>query len=212
MTNLKEKLAEKIEQWRPRITRLLMEHGDRKLGEVTIGQAIGGARSVKCLITDISYLDPNEGIRFRDYTISEVMAKLPKHPEAEIPYVEGLIYLLLTGDIPTPEEVEDVTEELRNRQYVPQYVFDILRAMPRDGHPMTMFSAAVLSMQRESVFVQRYNEGLSKSDYWESTYEDALNLIAKLPRIASYIFRMKYRSDMIIPPRHELDLGGASLT
>ncbi len=209
MTNLKDKLAEKIEQWRPRTARLLKEHGNVKLGEVTIAQAIGGARSVKCLITDISHLDSNEGIRFRGYTIPEVMAKLPRHPKAEIPYVEGLIYLLLTGDIPTAAEVEDVTEELRNRQHVPQYVFDILRAMPRDGHPMTMFSAAILSMQRESIFVQRYNEGLGKMDYWDPTYEDALNLIAKLPRIASYIFRMKYRSDMIIPPRYELDLGGS---
>ena len=56
---------------------------------------------------------------------------------------------------------------------MPQYVIDVLRAMPRDTHPMTMFSTAILCMQRESVFVKRYNEGMKKNEYWEPTYEDA---------------------------------------
>ncbi len=208
MSKLKEKLYKKIEEWRPRTTKLLKEYGDVKISDVTISQAIGGARSIKCLVTDISYLDPLEGIRFRGYTIPEVLEKLPKVPGCEMPYVEGHVYLLLTGDIPTKKEVEEVAEEFNKRQHVPQYVFDILRAMPRDTHPMTMFSTAILAMQRESLFVQQYNAGISKMDYWDSTYEDALNLLAKLPEIAAYIFRMKYRSDTIIPPDNKLDMGG----
>ena len=69
MSNLKEKLLKKIEEHRPRTTKLLKEHGDVKVGEVTIAQVIGGARGVKSLVTDISYLDPMEGIRFRGKTI-----------------------------------------------------------------------------------------------------------------------------------------------
>ncbi len=208
MSKLKDKLRSKIEAWRPRTTKLVKEHGDIKIGDVTIAQAIGGARGVKCLVTDISYLDPMEGIRFRGYTIPETLAKLPKVPGSEMPYVEGHVYLLLTGDIPTMDEVAEVAEEFRKRQQVPQYVFDILRAMPRDTHPMTMISAAILSMQRESVFVQQYNAGLGRMDHWDPTYEDALNLLARLPQIAAYIFRMKYRSDTIIPPDPKLDMGG----
>jgi citrate synthase len=208
MSKLKEKLRQKIEAWRPRTAKLVKEHGDVKLGEVTIGQAIGGARGVRCLVTDISYLDPMEGIRFRGYTIPETLEKLPKVPGSEMPYVEGHVYLLLTGDIPTKDEVVEVAEEFKKRAPVPQYVFDILRAMPRDTHPMTMFSAAILAMQRESVFVQRYNAGISKMEYWDASYEEALDLLAKLPQIAAYIFRMKYRSDTIIPPDPNLDMGG----
>ena len=162
MSKLKEKLREKIEGWRPRTTALLKKHGDVKIGEVTIAQAIGGARGVKCLVTDISYLDPNEGIRFRGYTIPETLEALPKVPGGEMPYVEGFLYLLLTGDIPTKEDAEGVVEEFKARARVPQYVFDVLRAMPRDTHPMTMFSAAILAMQRESKFVKAYNEGISQ--------------------------------------------------
>jgi citrate synthase len=208
MSKLKETLREKIEAWRPRTTALLKAHGDVKIGDVTIAQAIGGARGVKCLVTDISYLDPNEGIRFRGYTIPETLEKLPKVPGSEMPYVEGFLHLLLTGDVPTKKDAEGVAEEFKIRSRVPQYVYDVLRAMPRDTHPMTMFSAGILCMQRDSIFVKRYNEGLSKMDLWDPTYEDAMNLLARLPTIAAYIFRMKYREDTPIAPDFTLDMGG----
>lgn len=207
MSTLKEKLYSKIEAWRPRTTRLVKEYGDVKLGDVTISQAIGGMRGVKCLTTDISYLDPFEGIRFRGFTIPETLAALPKVPGSEMPYVEGFYYLLLTGDIPTKEEVEEVHKEFNARKEVPKYVFDVLRAMPKDSHPMTMLSAAIVAMQKESVFVQKYQAGINKMDYWDPTYEDALNLLSKLPEIAAFIYRYKYK-DSIIDPDPHLDMGG----
>ncbi|MBZ0179092.1 MAG: citrate (Si)-synthase [Melioribacteraceae bacterium] len=208
MSNLKSKLQEKIEGWRPRTTKLLKEYGDVKIGEVTIGQAIGGMRGVKCLTTDISYLDPMEGIRFRGFTIPEALEKLPKVPGKETPYVEGFFYLLLTGEIPSEEDVKEVAAEFNKRKIVPGYVFDILKAMPEDSHPMVMFSTAILSMQRESEFVKQYNEGLNKMDMWIPTYEDALNLLAKLPQIAAFIYRYKYKGGQIIDPDPDLDMGG----
>ena len=208
MSNLKEKLYQKIEAHRPRTVKLLKEHGDVKVGEVTMAQVIGGMRGIKCLTTDISYLDPYEGIRFRGYTIPEVLEALPKVPGGEMPYVEGFFYLLLTGDIPTEEEAKAVFEEFKKRNEVPQYVFDMLRAMPSDSHPMAMFSAAIVAMERESEFAKKYAEGISKMDYWDPTYEDAMNLLAKLPRIASFIYRLKYKGGDIIPSNPDLDMGG----
>ncbi|MCK5457768.1 MAG: citrate (Si)-synthase [Melioribacteraceae bacterium] len=208
MSNLKEKLAEKIEAQRPRTVKLLKEYGSTKVGEVTIAQVIGGIRGVKCLTTDISYLDPFEGIRFRGYTIPEALEKLPKVPGGEMPYVEGFFYLLLTGEIPNEEEVAAVAEEFNKRKKVPQYVFDMLRAMPEDAHPMSMFSMAIVAMQKESVFVPEYNAGISKFDMWKPTYEDALNLLAKLPEVAAFIYRHKYKGGDIIPPDPNLDMGG----
>ncbi len=209
MATLKEKLAQKIEEHRPRTTRLLKEFGSVKVDEVTISQVIGGMRGIKCLVTDISYLDPFEGIRFRGYTIPEVMEKLPKPAGCEMPYVEGHFYLLLTGEIPTEEEVQGVIEEFKKRKRVPQYVIDLLRTMPRDTHPMTMFSAAILAMQRESEFAKAYADGrANRYNYWEFYYEDAMNLLAKLPEIGAYIYRMKYRGDTPIPSSSTLDFGG----
>ncbi len=208
MSALKEKLGKKIEEWRPRTTKLLKEHGDVKVGEVTIAQVIGGARGVKSLTTDISYLDPFEGIRFRGFTIPEVMEKLPKVPGSEMPYVEGFFYLLLTGDVPTEKDAKEVAEEFKKRAEVPEYVFNVLRQLPPDSHPMAMFSAAIVAMQRESVFVKEYNAGLNKMEYWAATYEDGLNLLAKLPTIAAFIYRLKYKKGDIIKSDPNMDMGG----
>ena len=208
MAKLKEALLKKIQEDRPRVQKLVKQHSDVKVGEVTIGQAIGGARGIRCLVTDISYLDPLEGIRFRGKTIPETFAALPKVPGCEYPYVEALWWYLLTGQAPTKEETLEVVEEFRKRRAVPQYVIDVLRAMPRDTHPMTMFSAAILSMQRESLFVKRYNEGMKRDEHWDPMYEDCSNLLAKLPSIAAYIYRMKYKADVHIPPNDGLDFGG----
>jgi len=208
MAKLKEALLKKIQEDRPRVQKLVKQHSDVKVGEVTIGQAIGGARGIRCLVTDISYLDPLEGIRFRGKTIPETFAALPKVPGCEYPYVEALWWYLLTGQAPTKEETLEVVEEFRKRRAVPQYVIDVLRAMPRDTHPMTMFSAAILSMQRESLFVKRYKEGMKRDEHWDPMYEDCSNLLAKLPSIAAYIYRMKYKADVHIPPNDGLDFGG----
>jgi citrate synthase len=208
MSTLKEALRRKIEEHRPRTTRLLKDFGDVKVGEVTVAQAIGGARGVKCLVTDTSYLDPMEGIRFRGKTIPETFEALPKVPGSDYPYVEGFWYFILTGDVPTKQQAEEVVEDFKVRSKVPDYVWNVLRALPRDTHPMTMFSAAILSLQRESEFVKRYHEGLSKMDFWDPMYEDAANLMAKLPTIGAHIYRLKFKDDKIIPPKPDLDLGG----
>jgi citrate synthase len=84
----------------------------------------------------------------------------------------------------------------------------MLKTLPEDTHPMVMFSLAIVSMERESVFAKKYSEGLSKMDYWDPTYEDALNLLAKLPQVAAYIYRLKYKNGEIIDPDPQLDMGG----
>ena len=208
MSKLKEKLFKKIQEHRPRTTKLVKEHGDVKLGEVTVAQAIGGARGVRCLVTDISYLDPMEGIRFRGLTIPETFAALPKVPGSTYPYVEAFWAFLLTGEMPTMDETLEVVADFKKHAALPEYVKDVLRAMPRDTHPMTMFSAGILAMQRESEFVKRYNQGMKKDEHWDPMYEDCNTLLPKLPTLAAYIYRMKFKADVHIPANPELDLGG----
>ena len=94
---LKKMLFEKIKEHRPRTQKLLKEFGDVKVGEVTIAQAIGGARGVRSLVTDISYLDPFEGIRFRGKTIPETLAALPKVPGIRLPVRGGALVVPAHG-------------------------------------------------------------------------------------------------------------------
>jgi citrate synthase len=206
MSRLKTRLQEKIEEHRPRTARLLKEFGKVVIDEVTIDQCIGGARDIKCLVTDISYLDSQEGIRFRGKLIPETFAALPKLPGAEYPTVESFWFYLLTGEIPTADEAEEIREDFKARAKVPAYVFDVIRALPKESHPMVMLSSAVLAMQKESKFNKAYHS-LKKNDYWDTTYEDACDLLAKLPEIAAFIYRYKYKNGDIIAPDYSLDMG-----
>jgi citrate synthase len=204
---LKEKIEQQLPEWRERVRKLVKENGDVKVGDVTIAQVYGGMRSVKSLVTDISYVDPVEGIRFRGHTIPEVLKLLPKPEGARMPYIGGLYYLFLVGSVPTAQQAQEVEDEWKKRGKVPQYVFDAINALPTDAHPMTLFTLAVLTLQRESLFSKQYHEGIQKDQYWEPMLEDSMNLVAKLPEIAAYIYRRKYKNGVIIPPDPDLDWG-----
>jgi len=204
---LKEKFASKMGPMRERIQKVLKEHGEMKISDVTIAQAYGGARSVKCMVWETSALDPMEGIRFRGYTIPELQQKLPKAPGGEEPIPEGIFHLLLTGDMPTYQDTVEITEEWRKRSALPKYLIDVLRTIPADTHPMTQFALAILQLQKDSVFAERYRKGINKMDYWDPMYEDVMNILAKLPGIAAYIYRKSYKGDKHIPADPKLDWG-----
>ncbi len=206
MSIIKEKLRQKIIDQRLRIKEL-EKNADVVVDKVTVGHILGGLRGLKCLISDISHLDPNHGIRYRGYSLFEVLEKLPKPKNAEMPYVEGLFFLLLTGDIPTEEEVNDMIDEFNKRRILPRYVYDVIDAFPCNSHPMTIFSTAILTMSRESFFAKKYEAGLNKNDFWDSTFEDSMNLLAKLPEIASYIYAKLYRDGKTIHSNPNVDLG-----
>jgi citrate synthase len=73
---------------------------------------------------------------------------------------------------------------------------------------MTQFCAAVLALQTESKFTKAYEEGINKKEYWDYVYEDSMTLIARLPRIAAYIYRRKYKNGEHIQPDGMLDWSG----
>ena len=208
MASLKEKFASKLDPVRGKVSSLLKEHGDVKISEVTVAQAYGGMRGVKCMVTETSALDPMEGIRFRGFNIPQLRQKLPKAPGGAEPLPEGIFYLLLTGELPTEDDVKGITQEWQKRSPLPDYLIDVLNTIPKDTHPMTQFSLGILTLQRDSVFVQEYREGMSKMEYWDPMYEDVMNLLAKLPLIASYIYRRSYKNDEHIPADPNLDWGG----
>jgi citrate synthase len=49
---------------------------------------------------------------------------------------------------------------------------------------------------------------MSKADYWDAVFDDSMDLIARLPRIAAYIYRRKYRNGDHIQPNGLLDWAG----
>ncbi len=190
------------------IKELLKEHGNKKIGEVTLAQVYQGMRGITGLVTETSLLDAQDGIRFRGYSIPELQEKLPKAEGGNEPLPEGLFYLMLVGELPSQEDVNHLTSVWQRRSHVPSHVFATIDALPLSTHPMTMFVTGVMALQTESNFARKYKEGLSKKDYWEATFDDSMDLISRLPRIAAYVYRRKYKNSDHIQPNGLLDWSG----
>ncbi len=205
---LKDRFKAKADADNADIKLLLKDNGTKKIGEVTLAQIYQGMRGITGLVSETSLLDAQEGIRFRGFTIPELQAKLPKAHDGDEPLPEGLFYLMLVGDLPSEDDVHHVTSVLQRRSNVPMHVFAAVDALPIGAHPMTMFVTGVMALQTESIFAKEYAKGINKKDYWEPTVEDTLNLIARLPRLAAYIYRRKYRKGKHIEPDGELDWAG----
>ena len=208
MEFIKERFRLKAEIANAELKELLKENGNRKIGEVTLAQAYQGMRGITGLVTETSLLDSEEGIRFRGYTIPELQEKLPKAPKGDEPLPEGLFYLMLVGELPNQEDTENITSLWQRRSHVPNYVFATIDALPLSTHPMTMFVTGIMALQTESNFSKEYAKGLNKKDYWSFVYDDAMDLIARLPRIAAYIYRRKYKNNEHIQPNGLLDWSG----
>lgn len=208
MEYIKNRFFEKASKYAADYNALKKNSGDTIIANVTIGQVLTGMKGVPSLLTETSKLDPNEGIRFRGFSIPEIRKKLPRlHPEGE-PLPEGLFYLLLIGEIPEKEDVFNLSKDWATRAHVPQHTFDVIDALPKSAKPMTQFSAAIVSMATESVFQKAYRSGIGKKYYWDFIYDDVMNLIAKLPRVAAYIYRKNYFSSHHIEPDPKLDWAG----
>ena len=208
MDPLKQKFNEKATELKGKIKDMLKKHGGDKVDEVTLRQVFGGARGIKMMVWETSQLDPIEGIRFRGYSIPELKKLLPTGVDGKEPRPEGLFWLMLVGEIPTVEQVDWLTDQWRHRSNVPEHTFKLLDSLPVDTHPMTQLTTAIASMQTESCFSRRYDEGIKKTEYWDPTYEDTMNLIARLPRVAAYIYRRTYHNGEHIAPDLSLDWAG----
>ncbi|MFQ5335074.1 MAG: citrate (Si)-synthase, eukaryotic [Flavobacteriales bacterium] len=205
METLKEKFAAKALPMAAEVKKFVKQYGDKQVGTVNVAQVFGGMKGVPGMVTETSKLDPEEGIRFRGYSIPELREKLPKAPGGLEPLPEGIFYLMLLGELPTDEEVHNVSNNWARRAIVPNHVFKALDQLPPTTHPMTQFSIAILALRTEGIFHQEYRNGISKKDYWSSTYEDVMNLIARLPRVAAYIYRRTYCEGEHIEPDPKLD-------
>ncbi|KAF8199487.1 citrate synthase [Pholiota molesta] len=164
-SHLKERLAELIPKEIENVKATRAAHGKKAFGPVVVDQLYGGMRGLPALIWDGSVLDPEEGIRFRGKTIPEIQKLLPKAPGGSEPLPEGLFWLLVTGEIPTHEQVAELSRDWAARSAIPEF------------------------LNHNSAFAKAYQDGVSKKEYWGPTFEDSMDLIAKLPNIAGRIYR-----------------------
>jgi citrate synthase len=111
----------------------------------------------------------------------------------------------LTGEIPSEQQVRDLSAEWAARSDVPKFVEELIDRCPNDLHPMAQFSLAVTALEHESAFAKAYAKGVNKKEYWTYTFEDSMDLIAKLPTIASRIYRNVFKDGKVAPVQKDKD-------
>lgn len=190
MELFKVKLKNRIDQLNQELAEIYDSNKELSLGEITLNQIFGGMRGMKALICNTSFVDPYKGLYICGRQVPEFAHSTP----------EEVFFLLCTGEFPDENELTELQAELLKRSVVPEYVWNMIRTLPVDTHPMTMFSLGILSMEGESVFKQKYSEGIPKSDFWLYTLEDSVNLIAKLPSLAAGIYRIRFLDKKLISP------------
>ena len=197
MSKLREKLEKVVPGMRDDIRAFLKEHGEKELGPINIGAVYGGMRGLKVMVCDTSEVPPDKGLIIRGIPIKDLTEKLP----------EEIFWLLCTGELPSADEVKDLQAELNKLGKVPDYVWKVLEAMPKDAHPMCMLDTAILAMEGESKFRARYDAGMRKDEYWMPMLEDCIRIMAILPELAAGVYRMRYNKGPRIAPNPKLDWG-----
>lgn len=195
MDLFKARLDEKLPQLRAERTSLLKEHGDSQITTVAIEQVLGGMRAVPALLCETSSVSADEGLRIRNIPILDLTTQSP----------EDIFFLLCTGSLPNDAERTEISAAFAAKAHVPESVWNVLKALPEDTHPMVMLSIGILAMEKYSAFRSAYEEGASKDDLWKATLEDCITLLGSVTTIAAGIYRMRFDKGELIAPTAGLD-------
>ena len=143
--------------------------------EVTNGHLNTGLRGVPVGTCRTSFVTPNEGVHYCGYPIKELTNFSP----------EDIVYLLFNKELPNPQQSAEIRADLSKRGEIPGDLVAVFRTLPKHGHPMDWLSVAIHTI-----------------GMWETTgdwKEDAMNLIARMPRIMGLMYRVREGRDQDIP-------------
>ena len=126
-----------------------------------------GLRGVPVGTCRTSFVTPTEGVHYCGYPIAELAHHSP----------EDIVYLLFNKELPTPAQSTQFKDDLAGRGHVPESVAAVFHTLPKDGHPMDWLSVGIHTLGM-----------LDTTGDWK---EDALNLIARMPRMMGLLFRIR---------------------
>jgi len=126
-----------------------------------------GLRGIPVGTCRTSFVTPNEGVHYCGYPIAELAHHSP----------EDVVYLLFNKELPNAEQSQAFKSEMAERGRVPDSLAAVFSTLPKDGHPMDWLSVGIHTLGM-----------LDTTGNWK---EDALNLIARMPRMMGLIFRIR---------------------
>ena len=141
--------------------------GDESIFDLTTAHLNTGMRGIPVGTCRTSFVTPTEGVHYCGYPISELAMMSP----------EDIVFLLFNKELPNLEQSVEFRENLQARGSLPEGIEEVLATLPKDGHPMDWLSIGIHTLGMAG--------GVGD---WK---EDALNLIARMPRLLGLIFRYR---------------------
>lgn len=188
---LKNVFRETIPPHKEFLAKIKETHGTDVLGEVTVNHLFKGMRGVPQSYAITSIVVPEKGVLYRGKTLEEIKEILPKPINGEYPTIESIFWFLLTGLVPTQDQINGFIKEIHMYAHVPHHVYNVIDSLPQYSRPMTRLCSGILALTTTSSFQDLYDKGeLSKEQYWEYAFDDSIRLIANLAHITAYIYRV----------------------
>ncbi len=143
--------------------------------EVTEKHLNTGLRGIPVGTCRTSFVTPSEGVHYCGYPIAELATFEP----------EDIVYLLFNKELPNAEQSANIRQDLASRAAIPGDLESVLKALPKFGHPMDWLSVGIHTLGM-----------METTNNWK---DDALNLIARMPRLMGLIFRIREGREDNIP-------------
>ena len=124
----------------------------------------------------ITFLDGEKGIlRYRGYSIEELANKAD--------FLE-VAYLLIFGELPTKQQLEKLSDDIKERSIIDEDLRIILNSYPKSAHPMGILSSLTSGLVA-------FDPSAVDIDDDEDMYDAILNLLAKIPVLVAWVYRRR---------------------
>ena len=126
--------------------------------------------------SSITFLDGEKGIlRYRGYSIEELAKKAD--------FLE-VAYLLIFGELPNKEQLEKLSNDIKERAIIDEDLRIILNSFPKSAHPMGILSSLTSGLVA-------FDPSAVDIDDEEDMYDAILNLLAKIPVLVAWVYRRR---------------------
>jgi citrate synthase len=124
----------------------------------------------------ITFLDGERGIlRYRGYSIEELAEKAD--------FLE-VAYLLIFGELPTQDQLNKLSDDIKERAIIDEDLRIILNSFPKSAHPMGILSSLTSGLVA-------FDPSAVDIDDEEDMYDAILNLLAKIPVLVAWVYRRR---------------------
>ena len=146
-----------------------------------------GLEGVPATQSSICDIDGHEGcLSYRGYPVDDLATHCS--------FLETT-YLLIWGQLPTPQQLRDFEDEVQMHRRVSFRVRDMMKCFPSDGHPMDALQSSAASL---GLFYSR--RAIDDPQY---IYDAVVRLIAKIPTMVA-AFQLIRKGQDPIQPRDDL--------